>query len=196
VAGRQAQDPSKGWNPLSKRPCAPAFGLAHVPARRGIIAAGRDNVLWSLAPVPPAGAPFLSSLLRYRTDTLNDPQDLPSSTRYRPNTFVDCLEADEFAEVSVRYLVLLGQTNSVRYRAERESAYFAEMMQAVAKRAMVKWVQKDPENERAFWVSIYPKLLPVQREEQNPVRGDITFTWKPPAPSPETLSPMPVSRGE
>ncbi len=45
---------------------------------------------------------------------------------------------------------------------------------------MVEWVQEDPEHERAFWMSIYPKLLPVQREEQNPVRGDITFTWKPP----------------
>ena len=56
---------------------------------------------------------------------------------------------------------------------------------------MVEWVQEDPENERVFWVSIYPKLLPVQLagDKYNPVRGDITFTWKPPAPSPETLSP-------
>lgn len=26
---------------------------------------------------------------------------------------------------------------------------------------MVAWVQEDPANERAFWTSIYPKLVPV-----------------------------------
>ena len=48
---------------------------------------------------------------------------------------------------------------------------------------MVEWVQEDPENERVFWVSIYPKLLPVQLagDKYNPVRGDVTFTWKQPA---------------
>ena len=48
---------------------------------------------------------------------------------------------------------------------------------------MVEWVQEDPENKRVFWVSIYPKLLPVQLagDQQNPVRGNVTFTWKQPA---------------
>ena len=43
---------------------------------------------------------------------------------------------------------------------------------------MVEWVQ-----ERVFWVSIYPKVLPVQLagDKYNPVRGHVTFTWKPPA---------------
>jgi len=46
---------------------------------------------------------------------------------------------------------------------------------------MVEWVQEDPANERVFWMSIYPKLLPVQLAgDANPLRGDITFTWKPP----------------
>jgi hypothetical protein len=27
---------------------------------------------------------------------------------------------------------------------------------------MVAWVQEDPANERVFWSSIYPKLLPLQ----------------------------------
>ena len=27
---------------------------------------------------------------------------------------------------------------------------------------MVNWVKEDPLNERAFWSSIYPKLLPLQ----------------------------------
>jgi len=49
--------------------------------------------------------------------------------------------------------------------------------------AWVEWVQEDPENERVFWVSIYPKLLPVQLagDKYNSVRGDVTFTWVPPA---------------
>lgn len=27
---------------------------------------------------------------------------------------------------------------------------------------LVEWAQEDPLNERAFWASIYPKLLPLQ----------------------------------
>lgn len=27
---------------------------------------------------------------------------------------------------------------------------------------LVDWVKEDPQNERAFWVSVYPKLLPLQ----------------------------------
>lgn len=27
---------------------------------------------------------------------------------------------------------------------------------------LIAWAQEDPANERAFWSSIYPKLLPVQ----------------------------------
>lgn len=27
---------------------------------------------------------------------------------------------------------------------------------------LVEWVQEDPQNERVFWGSIYPKLLPLQ----------------------------------
>lgn len=26
---------------------------------------------------------------------------------------------------------------------------------------LIEWAQSSPENERAFWVSIYPKLIPV-----------------------------------
>jgi|SRR4029077_15551475 hypothetical protein len=58
---------------------------------------------------------------------------------------------------------------------------------------LAEWVQEDPENERAFWVSIYPKLLPVQLagDKYNPAHREITFTWKAPAPSPEPLSLKP-----
>jgi hypothetical protein len=27
---------------------------------------------------------------------------------------------------------------------------------------MLEWVQEDPANEKLFWTSIYPKLLPLQ----------------------------------
>jgi hypothetical protein len=33
---------------------------------------------------------------------------------------------------------------------------------------MLAWVKKAPKNEYAFWVSIYPKLLPMRVEGQGP----------------------------
>jgi hypothetical protein len=27
---------------------------------------------------------------------------------------------------------------------------------------LFQWTQEDPDNEKAFWVTIYPKLLPLQ----------------------------------
>ncbi|MFG6591274.1 hypothetical protein [Sulfitobacter sp. 1A12157] len=35
---------------------------------------------------------------------------------------------------------------------------------------LVKWAQEAPENERAFWATIYPKLLPLQ------VNADVATT--------------------
>lgn len=35
---------------------------------------------------------------------------------------------------------------------------------------LVAWAQEAPENERAFWASIYPRLLPLQ------VNADVTTT--------------------
>ena len=44
---------------------------------------------------------------------------------------------------------------------------------------LVEWAKEDPLNERAFWVSVYPKLLPLT------VNGTVgvTVTWpvNPPA---------------
>lgn len=36
---------------------------------------------------------------------------------------------------------------------------------------LIAWAQEDPANERAFWASIYPKLIPVQvtGDPDNPV---------------------------
>jgi hypothetical protein len=35
---------------------------------------------------------------------------------------------------------------------------------------LIDWAKEEPENERAFWTSIYPKLLPLQ------VNGELTST--------------------
>ena len=36
---------------------------------------------------------------------------------------------------------------------------------------MLTWVQEEPSNERAFWTTIYPKLLPLQLagDAENPI---------------------------
>lgn len=38
---------------------------------------------------------------------------------------------------------------------------------------LVAWAKASPENERAFWVNIYPKLIPVTLagDEDNPLRA-------------------------
>lgn len=45
---------------------------------------------------------------------------------------------------------------------------------------LVAWVQEDPANERVFWGTIYPKLLPVQvsGDPDNPLLAGITVTFK------------------
>lgn len=37
---------------------------------------------------------------------------------------------------------------------------------------LAEWAQEDPINERAFWATIYPKLLPLQvtGEDGNPIK--------------------------
>jgi len=40
---------------------------------------------------------------------------------------------------------------------------------------LAEWIKEDPENERAFWVSIYPKLLPLQ--VSGPEGGPIQAKW-------------------
>jgi hypothetical protein len=36
---------------------------------------------------------------------------------------------------------------------------------------LVTWAKEAPENERAFWVQIFPKLVPVQSELSGPDGG-------------------------
>lgn len=41
---------------------------------------------------------------------------------------------------------------------------------------MLEWAKSDPDNERAFWTSIYPRLLPLQvtGEGGGPLQVNIT----------------------
>jgi len=45
-------------------------------------------------------------------------------------------------------------------RAAKEAIAFAAEGLGGAER-LIEWAQSDPLNERAFWTSIYPKLIPV-----------------------------------
>jgi hypothetical protein len=42
---------------------------------------------------------------------------------------------------------------------------------------LVAWAQEDPTNERAFWATIYPKLLPLQvsGEDGGPIQAVIRW---------------------
>jgi hypothetical protein len=40
---------------------------------------------------------------------------------------------------------------------------------------LVDWAKEDPANERAFWTTIYPKLLPLQMDAK--VEGAMTVNW-------------------
>lgn len=42
---------------------------------------------------------------------------------------------------------------------------------------LTEWAQESPENERAFWVNVYPKLIPVTLagDDKQPVR--LLFGW-------------------
>ena len=53
-----------------------------------------------------------------------------------------------------------GVPNKVTQTAKEAIALAAEGLGG-AKR-LVAWAKEDPANERAFWSSIYPKLIPVQ----------------------------------
>lgn len=55
-------------------------------------------------------------------------------------------------------------------RAAKEAIAFAAEGLGGAER-LVAWAQEDPLNERAFWTSIYPKLIPVTLagDSENPL---------------------------
>ena len=46
---------------------------------------------------------------------------------------------------------------------------------------LVAWAKEAPENEKAFWSTIYPKLIPVQisGDQDNPLKTVTEITLKP-----------------
>ena len=53
-----------------------------------------------------------------------------------------------------------GVPNKVTMAAKEAIALAADRLGGVDR--LVDWVQEDPSNERVFWGSVYPKLLPLQ----------------------------------
>lgn len=53
-----------------------------------------------------------------------------------------------------------GSPNKVGKAAKEAIAEAAEKLGGVDR--LVNWAKEAPENERAFWTSVYPKLIPVQ----------------------------------
>jgi len=42
---------------------------------------------------------------------------------------------------------------------------------------LVEWAKEAPENEKAFWVSVYPKLLPLQVNGDPNQPVELRFKW-------------------
>ena len=53
-----------------------------------------------------------------------------------------------------------GVPNKVTMAAKEAIALAAERLGGVER--LVEWVQEDPSNEKVFWGTVYPKLLPLQ----------------------------------
>ena len=53
-----------------------------------------------------------------------------------------------------------GSQNKTTKAAKEMLAEAADLLGGTAR--MVAWAKEDPANERAFWATIYPKLIPVQ----------------------------------
>lgn len=63
-----------------------------------------------------------------------------------------------------------GSRNKVTQAAKDAIAAAAEGLGGVER--LMEWAKEAPENEKTFWGTIYPKLIPVQLtgDEQNPVQ--------------------------
>lgn len=63
-----------------------------------------------------------------------------------------------------------GATNKTTRAAKEAIAAAAEGLGGVQR--LIDWAKEDPLNERAFWSSIYPKLIPVTLagDEDNPIK--------------------------
>lgn len=73
-----------------------------------------------------------------------------------------------------------GMVNKTTAVAKDAIAMVAEGLGGVER--MIAWAREDALNERSFWTTIYPKLIPVtlSGDKDNPVK--MTFEWLPPQP--------------
>ncbi len=71
-----------------------------------------------------------------------------------------------------------GSVNKTTKLAKEAIAMAADALGGVDR--LVSWAQEDPLNERAFWTSIYTKLLPVQvqAEINGKLSHNLTVTFR------------------
>lgn len=71
-----------------------------------------------------------------------------------------------------------GSLNHTTKAAKDVIALAAEKLGGVDR--IVAWSKEDPQNERAFWATMYPKLLPVQvsGDPENPLLHSIKVTFE------------------
>ena len=68
-----------------------------------------------------------------------------------------------------------GAVSKVTQSAKEAIALAAESLGGAER--MVEWAKEDPANERVFWGTIYPKLIPVQvaGDPDNPLKMDLSL---------------------
>ena len=70
-----------------------------------------------------------------------------------------------------------GSLNKTTATAKEAIAFAAEGLGGAQR--LVDWAKEDPKNETAFWVSVYPKLLPLQisGDADNPLQAKVTVEF-------------------
>lgn len=73
-----------------------------------------------------------------------------------------------------------GALNKTTVAAKEAIALAAEGLGGTER--LINWAKEDPLNERTFWGSIYPKLIPIDVDAS--LKGQVTvkgtLAWKPP----------------
>lgn len=68
-----------------------------------------------------------------------------------------------------------GVPNKATIAAKEAIALAAERLGGVDR--IVDWAKEHPDNERAFWATIYPKLMPLQVSGENGGPMRVEFGW-------------------
>lgn len=70
-----------------------------------------------------------------------------------------------------------GSLNKTTIAAKEAIALAAEGLGGTER--LIAWAQEDPANERAFWASIYPKLIPVVvgGDPDSPIKHSIKVSF-------------------